>query len=35
MTKAEKILTTDEEKVLDDYKKTIDCVKRFTDKYSV
>lgn len=35
MTKSETNLNADEEKELDDYKKTIDCVKRFTDKYYV
>lgn len=28
-------LSADEQKTFDDYKKTIDCVKRFTDKYSI
>lgn len=35
MTKSEKNLTADEQKTLDDYKKTIVCVKHFTDKYYV
>lgn len=35
MKKADRILNTDEQKTLDDYKKTIECVKRFTDKYYV
>ena len=35
LKKAETNLTADEQKTLDDYKKTIDCVKRFTDKYYV
>jgi len=35
MKKRETQLSADEEKTLDDYKKTIDCVKRFTDKYSL
>jgi hypothetical protein len=35
MKKVETTLTTDEQKTLDDYKKTIECVKRFTDKYYV
>jgi hypothetical protein len=35
MKKVESTLTTDEQKTLDDYKKTIECVKRFTDKYYV
>jgi hypothetical protein len=33
MKKRETQMNADEEKTLDDYKKTIDCVKRFTDKY--
>ena len=35
MKKAETKLTADEQKTSDDYKKTIDCVKRFTEKYYV
>lgn len=35
LKKADTNLTADEQKTLDDYKKTIDCVKRFTDKYYV
>ena len=35
LKKTETNLTADEQKTLDDYKKTIDCVKRFTDKYYV
>jgi hypothetical protein len=33
MKKTETKLSADEQKTLDDYKKSIDCVKRFTDKY--
>lgn len=35
LKKSESKLTTDEEKTFEDYKKTINCVKRFHDKYSI
>jgi hypothetical protein len=35
LKKLESKMTADEQKTFDDYKKTIDCVKRFTDKYSL